>query len=1166
MDKTDNQTKEQLLKEIELLRSKLEKAQSIINLIENSNDIIFKYSLVPEPHWEFINNAVTKITGYTPADCYKDPELVWKMIHPDDKGLAEKTFYIKGRDERSNDIRWITKEGRIIWMEQINTPIFDEQGRLIAIQGIKRDITEHKFAEQRIAESEERFKGIVERTFNVVLLINPKGYITYASPSIYENSLFKPEEVIGKNIKEFISKTDLSIAFSKLDEVFRGGEVKGFVLSVFKKDGSLINIELNASPIIKDNEINEIQVIYKDITKFIEIERIKTEGAEFYKKLFKYNNLPMFIIDPDNLAIVDANIKACLFYGYSREKFTTLTLLDINLRTKEEITFDRDKTLADNINFIKVKHILSSGDIRDVEIYVTTILKEGKIFLYSIIHDVTERKKIENELKEGRNMLQSIMDNSPSAIFIKNVKGQYILINRNFEKMFSLKSSDVLNKLDLDFMPEKIAKLCMERDRCVFENGEIIETEEVLTYKDKLCTYLTVKFPLYDSNGLINGLCAMSSDITDKKRFEQRILKELKINQTFAKLTEHLLGRKLDTKGISKLILDEAMELTQSGHGFTGEIDSATGDAIAHTLTDMLDKECKLAKELDKISFPKGRDGYNGLWGYALNTLKGFYTNNPAEHVSYKGCIPEGHIKLHNYLSVPVLLEGALIGQIAVANSIRDYTDEDLLIIERLAVLFAVAIEREKADIALKKSEFLFKTQFNVGNIGITIYPLDKGFSVVNKKLSSITGYSAEELSKMKWTDLCYKEDIKNGQAYFNQILKGEIDNYQREMRIVNKNGSIVNAHLTVSCYRKPDGTVDFIVSYLQDITERIKMEEALKKSEFLFKTQFEFGNIGIAITSPDKGFIEVNQKYCDIIGYNKEELSKMAWIDYSHRDDLEPGLTYFRQMLNREGNNYEFDKRLIHKNGSTIYVHLISSCYRKPDGTIDFLITYMQDITKNKEMERKITASLREKELMLGEIHHRVKNNMAVIMAILSMQRSGITDKDQLALFKEAENRIKSMAIVHEKLYRSKNLATVDFREYINSLTTELFNAYKLNNIKLSLDIKDINLEIDAAVPCGLLLNELISNSLKHAFPGGSTGEIFIGMKNIPDKRIELIVRDNGIGISRDINIRNTESIGMQLIIGFVESQLEGKLECNIDNGTEFKAIFKATPRKLEF
>jgi two-component sensor histidine kinase len=158
-----------------------------------------------------------------------------------------------------------------------------------------------------------------------------------------------------------------------------------------------------------------------------------------------------------------------------------------------------------------------------------------------------------------------------------------------------------------------------------------------------------------------------------------------------------------------------------------------------------------------------------------------------------------------------------------------------------------------------------------------------------------------------------------------------------------------------------------------------------------------------------------------------------------------------------------------------------------------------------------------------------------------------------------EGENRIKSMALIHEKLYSSKNLSTVDFKEYIHSLTTTLFIAYKINSSKISLniDIKNVALGIDMAVPCGLLLNELISNSLKHGFKDGRTGEIFVGMCYISDGRIELIVRDNGVGIPKDIDIRNTESLGWQLIIGLGESQLGGKIEVNIENGTEIKVRF---------
>lgn len=221
---------------------------------------------------------------------------------------------------------------------------------------------------------------------------------------------------------------------------------------------------------------------------------------------------------------------------------------------------------------------------------------------------------------------------------------------------------------------------------------------------------------------------------------------------------------------------------------------------------------------------------------------------------------------------------------------------------------------------------------------------------------------------------------------------------------------------------------------------------------------------------------------------------------------------------------------------------------------------------------EERIEASLEEKEVLLREIHHRVKNNMQIISSLLGLQRKYITDEQALEIFTDSQQRIRSMALVHNKLYQSENLAKIDFTGYIESLTSTLFQAYATtDNISFSIDVEDIQLSIDVAIPCGLILNELVSNSLKHAFPEGTPRfrrehpenrgkecEIKITLRSADDNDIELIVSDNGVGIPEDLDFRNTESLGLQLVVALV-NQLEGNIELNRTAGTEFRIKFKA-------
>ena len=216
------------------------------------------------------------------------------------------------------------------------------------------------------------------------------------------------------------------------------------------------------------------------------------------------------------------------------------------------------------------------------------------------------------------------------------------------------------------------------------------------------------------------------------------------------------------------------------------------------------------------------------------------------------------------------------------------------------------------------------------------------------------------------------------------------------------------------------------------------------------------------------------------------------------------------------------------------------------------------KEISERKKAEEQITTSLQEKTVLLREIHHRVKNNLQVISSLLNLQSGYIEDKKSLEIFRESQTRVRSMALIHEKLYQSKDLYKIEFSEYIKSLAKDLFSSYNIDyeRIKLRSDMEGIYFEIDTAILCGLIINELISNSLKHAFPDGRKGEVYIGLKKSSESNYTLILKDDGIGFPPNINFRKTDSLGLQLVTTLTE-QLGGEIELSRNGFTEFKIEF---------
>lgn len=215
------------------------------------------------------------------------------------------------------------------------------------------------------------------------------------------------------------------------------------------------------------------------------------------------------------------------------------------------------------------------------------------------------------------------------------------------------------------------------------------------------------------------------------------------------------------------------------------------------------------------------------------------------------------------------------------------------------------------------------------------------------------------------------------------------------------------------------------------------------------------------------------------------------------------------------------------------------------------------EEISRRQKAEAVIRTSLQEKEVLLKEIHHRVKNNLQIISSLLNLQSGYIDDERTLQMFVESQGRIQSMALIHEKLYQSEDLARVDFADYIDSLVSFLMRSYSTGSVGISLDVAPVFLSLDTSIPCGLIVSELVSNAFKYAFPEGRSGEIYVHLKSIDDEHYELAVGDTGIGFPEDVDFRETESLGLQLVTT-LSDQLDGEIELDRSKGTEFRIRFR--------
>ncbi|MBR8828994.1 MAG: PAS domain S-box protein [Gomphosphaeria aponina SAG 52.96 = DSM 107014] len=606
--------------------------------------------------------------------------------------------------------------------------------------------------------------------------------------------------------------------------------------------------------------------------------------------------------------------------------------------------------------------------------------------------------------------------------------------------------------------------------------------------------------------------------------------------------------------------------------------------------------------------------------------------------------------------------------------------------------------EQKETEVALRVSEERFRSIFDRAAVGIIQLAMAGEFLLVNDQFVELLQYQRHELPNLTFKEIIYFDDISETLTQMSQLLGGETLTFSMETRLMRSDSSVIWVNLTMSLVSYEDEPKYFIGA-INDISDRLAAEEALRESEERFRAIFEQAAVGISICQLDGKFLRVNPKFCEIVGNNRAELLECSCQDITPLKNINNH--YMHQLLDNQIENYSLETSYLAQDNSLRWVNLITSLitdeYKEPKYLIyliediserkraeaalqqsqEFLrhvidtnpnlifvkdsqgkftlanqatadiygttvenliglrdadfnanlaevekfladdslvinhlqahciaeetvttatgeVRYFQttkmpitfnnqtavlgvsnDITGSKKAQTKLINSLQEKEVLLKEIHHRVKNNLYVISSLLNLQSSYVEDEKIINLFTDSQNRIQSMAMIHEQLYQSQNLAKIDLTEYLQRLLDNLFLSYNNNRRQIkpvievvrenlstyqtadAYEATELLLNLETAIPCGLLINELVTNSFKHAFPDGRGGEISIKLRVAQEKKINLTVADNGIGLPEGLNWEESPSLGLRLV-RILTQQLDGEIELlTSSSGTSFHLKF---------
>lgn len=454
---------------------------------------------------------------------------------------------------------------------------------------------------------------------------------------------------------------------------------------------------------------------------------------------------------------------------------------------------------------------------------------------------------------------------------------------------------------------------------------------------------------------------------------------------------------------------------------------------------------------------------------------------------------------------------------------------------------------------ALQRTEQRYQDLFENAPIGIFRSSLDAKFLSANPAVAKILKYaSAKEMigavNRTNIVEAVYLEPDRRPEIVATVLADGEWHAFEERFRC--KDDSIVTCDFYLRAIFEGSNCIE-LNGFIENVTERKQAEDSLR----LIKCCVDHAYMSIFLVSPiDLKILYANDYMCRDLGYAREEITSMAICDL---DPLlmEEMVVQLDRQFTSNGFIRPFEAYQRRKNGTLVPVEITVNRI-KFDGE-DLVICFAQDISACRRAEDQLKASLAEKEVLLKEVHHRVKNNLQVVSSLLHLQSKKIFDPAMAAHFIESQNRIYSMALAHEQLYQSKNLAEVRLPAYVTTLVEQIEQVFRIGEKPAfcRVDVDDIVLDIEQVIPCGLLITELLSNALRHAFPGDLSGRVDVEIHR-HNGSLRLMVRDNGTGLPDDLDLSTVKTLGLQLV-GALADQLDGKLELQRVDGTSFQVIF---------
>lgn len=1072
------------------------------NLVETSSDWV----------WEIDENAVCTYASPKVRDILgcEPEEMLGKtpfdfMRVPEAQGVAGIFTPTGGGQQPFSCLEStsIDAEGHLVVLESSGVPIFDSQGKFLGYRGMTREITERKRAEAALLESEERYRLMAETATDMISRHTPEGVYLYASPASRTLLGYEPEELVGRSAYEFFHPEDLAPIEKSHVTILEQPDISTVSYRIRRKDGSYIWFETTSRSLRDPDSGNvvELMAVSRDITERKRVEEALRESEEKFRRVFQDAPIGMTLNDLSGQGL-QVNPVFCEILGYTESELKELRF--------DELTHpeDREKEmpyiqqcLRGEISSYQIekRYLKKSGQIVWVNLTAGIIRDRDGNPRYGLgmVEDITDRIEVEERFRLRDRAIAA----SSNGIIICDARHPdlpLIYVNPAFERMTGYSAAEAIGQNGLFLQGDERNQPDLEKLRAAIREGRDCTVVLRNYRKDGTLFWneLSVS-PIYDAGGNITHFTGIQTDITERKQASEAL------QQAKAQL---------------QAVLDAVPGLV-----------SWIGSDLRYI---GVNRQLGATLNLSPEAFIDQEIGFLDHRPYFTEFMRQFFAVPDSQTRREVTVDVDGESR--SYLIVAQKYDG---GRAAASVGI-DITD------------------RKRMEEELRATTSRLTALIQNLQASVLVENASREIAIVNQEFCAMFGIPAPPQALVGMD--CA------GAAEASKTLFAEPEGFMRRVsKILHDRQVVTNEELLLA-----DGRIferDYVPIFVEnnysghlwmyrDISGRKQAEAALHLAKDQLQAVLDAVPGFVSWIGADLRYLGVNRHLADAFELTPEEFAGQK-LDF--RKNSPQFAEFMRQFLaSPEGAASQVID--IQVSGSTRNYLMAVQKYQQGTAAVSVGI----DITERKQAEERLRASLKEKEVLLKEIHHRVKNNLQVISSLLKLQSGYIKDSEALGLFTDSYNRVRSMALIHEKLYQSQNLARIDAADYIPNLVSNLFRSYSVcsQDINLKIEVENIWLDADTAISCGLIMNELVSNSLKYAFPSDGAGEIMVKFFVTGEEKCCMIVRDNGVGMPTDFDLEEAESLGLQLVWNLT-GQLGGDIELSSDGGTSFKITF---PRKL--